>query len=83
MSALDDATVTYSFCDAPGSVAQLNADWAEMRGNDLLFSQGSKLFCRTARKVAKRFVYEPPRQLADFSGMKFEPVEAPGWATKW
>ena len=83
MSAVDDATVSYSFCEAPGGAAELNADWAEMRGNDLLFSRGGKLFCRTSRKVAKRLVYDGPREIADFGDMTFEPVEAPGWAKTW
>jgi len=56
-----------------------NADWADFdQSGRLVFVRGGKVF---AAENAHGVIVE--RELADFNGNRFEPVEAPEWATHW
>jgi hypothetical protein len=61
-------------------------DWADWDGQgDLVFAKGGKLF-RLNKKDFSRFQNkgdESLKQIADFSGLKFEPREAPHDAAIW
>jgi hypothetical protein len=56
-----------------------DVEWADFdRGGRLAFSKAGALFvCPPGEPLAKA------RLLADFTMQKFEPIVAPGWATKW
>ena len=83
MSATCDAKVCYALCDSDGSVVDLKADWAEAQGEYVLFSQSGKLFRMRITKINERIEFGQAIELADFSDMKFEALEAPDDATKW
>jgi hypothetical protein len=83
LSALGDAKVFYAVRIDDNALIDLKADWAEARGEDVFFSQGGKLFRTRFARSGKKVVCEPYTLLADFSDMKFEPIEAPKWAKAW
>lgn len=69
-------------CDS-GDIKPLNADWADIHGHQLLYSIGGKLMQANFRTHRKSIEFSEIRELADFSEMKFENIEAPSWASRW
>jgi hypothetical protein len=83
MSAHNEQAYNYVIRDDRENLIDLKADWADVRGNDVLYSIGGKLLCLRANKPGKKVLYGPPVELADFSEMTFENVETPLWAKTW
>ncbi len=83
MTANHRGAVVYKIHGRGECLLNLEADWAEVRGGRVLFSQGGKLLSMNVSKSKRGFDIGTPVELADFSGMIFEAVEAPSWATKW
>jgi hypothetical protein len=83
MSATSETNITYAVRDDLGSFVALVADWADVRGEDVLYAHGGRLFRIRVAKRGKQIECGQPIELDDFSDMKFEPIEAPAWATKW
>lgn len=79
MSATSDAKVSYQLDTGNRAPVSLDADWADVHRGNILFSRGAKLFITSVTRVA----FGPEVELADFTDMKFEAIEAPGWAVKW
>lgn len=81
MSARDERNFTYSVSDKRGGVIDLEAQWADARGRYIYYSQGGRLLQLRVTSVGT--LYGPPEELADFSDMRFEEMEAPDWAKQW
>lgn len=63
-----------------GEAAWNSWDWADWdKQGDLVYAQRGALY----RQPVRGGLLEPARLLADFTGMKFEEVQAPEWATFW
>jgi hypothetical protein len=77
MSARSETKITYALRDDFGSFYDLAADWAEVRGEDVLYSQGGRLLRIRLSKSGKQMECRPAVELGDFSDMKFKPIEAP------
>jgi hypothetical protein len=75
--------LVFTLTDGSGHLFDLRADWAEVRGDNVLFSQGGKLLSMSARTSGKHIGTDPVLELADFDDMTFQSFEAPDWATKW
>jgi hypothetical protein len=65
----------FELCDDSGNAVALKADWADVRGGVVYYSQGGKLF--------RMCPPGPAIELADFTDMTFENIEAPDWAKVW
>lgn len=76
LQATNDGKVSYRLHSPDGTSKTLEADWADVHRKSVVFSRGGKLYniCEDAKKKV---------QLADFTEMTFEAVEAPEWATRW
>jgi len=83
MSAKSEAKITYALRDESGSCVNLMADWADVRGKDVLYSQGGKLLRMRVGTRGEQMECGPAVELGDFSDLKFAPVEAPPRATRW
>jgi hypothetical protein len=83
LSATSDGSCTYKLRDDFENEFELAANWADIRGRHVFFSQGGKLFSRLVAKKRTLTGKGSAQELADFSDMKFAPVEAPDWALKW
>jgi hypothetical protein len=83
MTAVSKAKIAYALRDDIGCFVDLMADWADVRGDDVFYSQGGKLLRMRVRKSGEQMEGGPEVELGDFTEMKFEPIEAPAWATKW
>jgi hypothetical protein len=79
MTITRSAGVAYALRAGGGAPIALKADWADVRGSDVLYAQGGKLFRMSTRHGRPARAVE----LADFSAMKFEEMEAPDWAKTW
>jgi hypothetical protein len=73
----------FTLTDGSGNVFDLKADWADVRGDNVLFSQGGKLLSTAAMTSGKHIGTDPVRELADFDDMTFQSFEAPEWAKTW
>jgi hypothetical protein len=69
---------SYAILKEGCGIAPLRADWADVRGEDVLFSDGGKLFRLSSAGRLGRII-----EIADFSAMKFEEITAPDWAKTW
>jgi hypothetical protein len=82
-SATSEHHLCYALCSTVSDSMDLQADWADCRGKEVYFSRGGKLFCLSIPRMVRDLGAAPVRELADFTDMTFEPVEAPAWAAKW
>jgi hypothetical protein len=63
-----------------GEAAWNSWDWADWdKQGDLVYAQGGALYRQTFRDGR----LDTARLLADFTGLKYEEVQAPEWATHW
>ena len=83
LSVTADIKLTYLLRDDTDILTHLNAEWADVHGEEVLYSIGGKLLCSRIKTSGKRIVYEPPVELGDFSDMTFEPIKAPAAALVW
>jgi hypothetical protein len=83
MTARSDHKRVFTLTDGSGNTFDLKADWAEVRGDNVLYSQGGKLLSMAARTSGKHIGTDPVRELADFDDMTFQSFEAPEWAKTW
>ena len=61
----------------------MQADWADVHEGDVLLSRGGRLLRLKAPTNARRADVALAAELADFSDMTFESIEAPDWAKRW
>jgi len=71
----------YSVRDSEGQEEKFaGAEWADWdQGGRLVFAQNGKIYALSADAIGQ----EPPQELTDLNGNKFEAVEAPEWARHW
>lgn len=76
LRATNEGEVSYQLQPDEKTATELEADWADVYRNSVVLSRGGKLYniCENAKEKV---------QLADFTDMTFEAVEAPEWATRW
>lgn len=72
----------YSIHDQEETIAALDAEWADTRKDSVLYSQAGKLFRLKIKRTGKRIECSEPKEIADFTDMKFEAIESPAWAKK-
>jgi hypothetical protein len=72
--------VTYALHQQDGSLVDLSADWADVRGKTVFLSRGGKLL---SIRVMDNGQHGPDIVLADFTKMTFEGIEAPPSAKQW
>lgn len=83
MSASSETRMSYAVRDDAGGFIDLAAEWADVRGKDVLLARGGKLFRMPVAERCKQLEYGQPIQLGDFNNMEFEPTEAPYHAKNW
>ena len=83
MSATNDGTVSYALNDGYGEVMDLEADWAEPWSETCYFREEEQIFQMPVTRGNKNTKFGAASELANFTDMKFEAIEAPPWATKW
>ena len=79
----DGKSIVYRLFDGWDELIDLKADWAEVRGKNVFFSQGGNLLAMRIVIRGNHVSYGPTLELADFSDMKFEPLKPPDEATIW
>ncbi len=72
----------YSINDQNDILGVLDAEWADVHKDTVLYSSGGKLFRLKVKRTAKRTELNEPKEIADFNDMKFEAIESPAWARK-
>lgn len=83
MSATSDENVSYQLDAGDNAPVSLQADWAEVHRGNIVFSRGAKLFSMSVTEIMPGATFGPEFELADFTDMRFEALEAPEWATRW
>jgi hypothetical protein len=61
----------------------LQADWADVRGLDVFYARGGKLFRLPFARQGERLVAGGTVELADFTDLTFRAVPAPLEALQW
>jgi hypothetical protein len=83
MAVTNSGASSFVFCDGVGDAVPLAADWADVRGKTIYFSDGGHLSRISFSENGKRIDFAAPKRLADFGDMKFEAIAAPGSALTW
>jgi hypothetical protein len=83
LAATNNGDVSYQLCCADGSSSELEADWADVHRDCVVFSRQGKLFVIDADHINARAQTNSAVELADFTDMTFEAIQAPEWAVRW
>lgn len=83
MAAKSSGNSLYKLCNANDNPIILNANWADFHCKNVYFSSGGVLLQVPIYENGGRFTLGDLKQLADFSEMKFEELEAPSSALMW
>jgi hypothetical protein len=83
MSVQNNGSITFALIQDYTILADLQADWADVRDTELLYSKDGKLFSQLFDLDKPQAISVRARELADFKDIKFKAIEAPGWATQW
>ena len=77
MSISDREMVSFIVVDDFNMAIDLRADWADVHGTDVYYSQGGRLFRLPFARQGERLVAGESVELADFSDLTFRAVLAP------